>query len=444
MNLPAPFSKNQNAFFWRCFNSWLNVAEGGKRGGKNVLITLAYCAILEKHPGKIHLIAGVSTSTARLNIMDCDGYGMMNFFEGRCRTGQYQNRDCLYVQTPTGEKIVLVSGGGKDRDERLIKGNTYGTAYITEANECHPNFIQEVFDRTISSPDRKVFHDLNPKAQGHWYYDILDFHEKQEVADPAYGYNYGHFTIADNMSISDEQLRRILRTYDKSTVWYARDILGLRKTAEGLVYSYFANHTEEFLIDHPPEWLRSHNKRLYKVMLGVDFGGTKSYTTFKAVGITYDWCVVVLDEEHLDSVELDPDKLNRKFCAFVRRVQDDYGRSQTRADNEESVLIRGLQNAVKKENLQTAVLNAIKMQINDRIKLTAMLMAQKRLFVFRKCEHMIDAFQTAVYDPDKFDDVRLDDGTSDIDSLDAFEYAIEPWYQKLIKAAEDVGPLILR
>lgn len=438
MNLPAPFSENQNAFFWRCFDSWFNVAEGGKRGGKNVLITMAYCSILEKHPSKIHLIAGVSTSTARLNILDCDGYGMLNFFEGRCRTGQYQNRDCLYVQTPMGEKIVLVSGGGKDRDERLIKGNTYGTAYITEANECHPNFIQEVFDRTISSPNRKVFHDLNPKYQQHWYYDILKFHEQQQLLNPSYGYNYGHFTIADNMSISDEQLREILKTYDKSTVWYARDIKGERKAAEGLVYPSFANRTEEFLVDDPTAWCSAHGKRFYKIMLGVDFGGTKSHTAFKAVGITYDWYVVVLDEEHMDSVELDPDKLNRRFCEFVRRVQASYGRSQTRADNEESVLIRGLQNAVRREGLQTTVLNAIKMQINDRIKLTTMLMAQKRLFVNRKCEHMIDAFQTAIYDPDKFEDVRLDDGTSDIDSLDAFEYCLEPYYNQLIRAVEGV------
>lgn len=436
MNFPAPFSENQNSFFWRCFDSWFNVAEGGKRGGKNVLITMAYCSILEKHPSKIHLIAGVSTSTARLNILDCDGYGMLNFFEGRCRTGQYQNRDCLYVQTPVGEKIVLVSGGGKDRDERLIKGNTYGTAYITEANECHPNFIQEVFDRTISSPNRKIFHDLNPKYSQHWYYDILKFHEKQQLLNPNYGYNYGHFTIADNMSISDQQLRQILKTYDKSTVWYARDIKGERKAAEGLVYPYFANHTEEFLIDDPEEWRVSNCKRFYKIMIGVDFGGTKSHTAFKAVGITYDWYVVVLDEEHMDSVELDPDKLSRKFCDFVRRVQAKYGRSQTRADNEESVLIRGLQNAVKREGLQTTVLNAIKMQINDRIKLTTMLIAQKRMFVARKCVHMIDAFQTAIYDPDKFEDVRLDDGTSDIDSLDSFEYTIEVYYNQLIKAVE--------
>ena len=136
MNLPAPFSQNQTRFFWNCFDHWFNVAEGGKRGGKNVLITMAYCTILEKHPSRIHLIAGVSTATARLNILDCDGFGMKNYFEGRCREGTYQNRDCLYIQTATGEKVVLVSGGGKAGDEKLIKGNTYGTAYITEVNEC--------------------------------------------------------------------------------------------------------------------------------------------------------------------------------------------------------------------------------------------------------------------------------------------------------------------
>lgn len=240
MNIPAPFSENQTAFFWRCFDHWLNVAEGGKRGGKNVLITMAYCTILEKHPSRLHLIAGVSVATARLNILDCDGFGLLNFFEGRCRAGQYQNRDCLYIRTPTGEKVVLISGGGKNGDEKLIKGNTYGTAYVTEANECSSAFIQEVFDRTLSSPDRKIFHDLNPKAEGHWYYrDVLDFHQARQQADPAYGYNYGHFTIADNMSLSDSQLRQVLATYDKKSLWYARDIKGLRRAAEGQVYDMF-------------------------------------------------------------------------------------------------------------------------------------------------------------------------------------------------------------
>ena len=434
MNYPAPFSENQSAFFWRCFDHWFNVAEGGKRGGKNVLITMAYCAILEKHPSKLHLVAGVSTTTARLNILDCDGYGVSNYFEGRCREGQYKNRDCLYVNTPTGEKIILVSGGGKDRDERLIKGNTYGTAYITEANECHPNFIKEVFDRTISSPDRKVFHDLNPKAPGHWYYeDVIGFHEQQQLTDPDYGYNYGHFDISDNMSISDAQLRKILKTYDKNSVWYKRDILGQRCPADGLVYQYFADHTDEFLIDDPLKWCEKNGQRITTVMIGVDFGGTGSANKFQATGITGRGTVIALDEEYIKR-DIDPDALNKAFSLFVQRVSAVYGASQTRADSAEQILIRGLTHTVQKDRLRTTVKNAIKGEINNRIRLSILLMAQKRFYISRKCPHLVSALQTAVYDPKKMDDTRLDDGTSDIDSLDAFEYSIEPWAKQLEEA----------
>ena len=239
MNKPAPLTQNQKAYYDRCKSSWFNVAEGGKRGGKNVLNTLVFCLLLEHHPDKLHLAAGVSIATAKLNIIDCNGYGLLNYFEGRCREGTYKNRDCLYVQTLTGEKIVLVSGGGKDGDAKLIQGNTYGMAYITEANLCHATFIKEVFDRTLSSKDRKVFHDLNPKAANHWYYtDILKYHEDMQRKDSTYGYNYGHFTIADNMSISGDQLRSLLKTYDKTSIWYERDMLGRRKAVEGLVYSF--------------------------------------------------------------------------------------------------------------------------------------------------------------------------------------------------------------
>lgn len=271
MNIPAPFSENQMRFFWDCFDHWFNVAEGGKRGGKNVLITMAYCTILEKHPSKIHLIAGVSTATARLNILDCDGFGLKNYFEGRCREGVYQNRDCLYIKTATGEKVVLISGGGKAGDEKLIKGNTYGTAYITEANECSNTFIQEVFDRTLSSPNRKIFHDLNPKAEAHWYYkDVLNFHEEKLKANPKYGLNYGHFTIADNMSISDDQLRAVLETYDRKSVWYARDILGQRKMAEGLIYDMMDTTANTYRPQDAPVGFKSLSTRT----ITCDYGTT--------------------------------------------------------------------------------------------------------------------------------------------------------------------------
>ena len=145
MNNIAPLSSNQKQYLKNAGSSWFNVAEGGKRGGKNVLNTLAYCLTLEMHPDRLHLIAGVSQSTASINILDCDGYGLLNYFEGRCREGKFKDKNCVYVSTVKGEKIILVAGGGKNGDERYIKGNTYGTAYITEANECAESFIKEVF-----------------------------------------------------------------------------------------------------------------------------------------------------------------------------------------------------------------------------------------------------------------------------------------------------------
>ena len=44
----------------------------------------------------------------------------------------------------------------------------------------------------------------------------------------------------------------------------------------------------------------------------------------------------------------------------------------------------------------------------------------------RHCKASIDAFQSAVYDSKKQEDVRLDDGSTNIDSLDSAEYTTEP------------------
>ena len=111
MNELAPLNIKQSEYIHRCQASWFNVAEGGKRGGKNVLNALAFCVCLENHPDKLFLLGGVSLSSVKLNIVDCDGYGILNYFEGRSREGKYKNKDCLYVQCADGkEKILLIAG----------------------------------------------------------------------------------------------------------------------------------------------------------------------------------------------------------------------------------------------------------------------------------------------------------------------------------------------
>ena len=79
--------------------------------------------------------------------------------------------------------------------------------------------------------------------------------------------------------------------------------------------------------------------------------------------------------------------------------------------------------------------NALKTEINDRINALSILMAQGRFFyVQNQCNSLETALCTAVWDPDEVTkNVRLDDGTSDIDSLDSFEYTYERRISQLIK-----------
>ena len=59
------------------------------------------------------------------------------------------------------------------------------------------------------------------------------------------------------------------------------------------------------------------------------------------------------------------------------------------------------------------------------------MMNQMRYFIVSNCKETIQAFDDAVWEEDK-DDVRLDDGSTNIDSLDAQEYSSEPFMRTMI------------
>ncbi len=424
MNRPAPFTQNQIDYFNRSQNSWFNVAEGGKRGGKNVLQVLAFCRDLELHPNKLHLIAGVSQATAKLNIIDCDGFGLMNYFEGRCRAGKYNERSCLYIDTKTGEKIVLVSGGRKDGDEAYIKGNTYGMAYVTEANECHKNFVKEVFDRTLSSSDRKVYHDLNPKAPNHWYYkEVLAFHEREQRKSSAYGYNYGHFTIADNLSISDDKLRTILRTYEKGTVWYERDILGKRKVAQGVIFPTFAGDATPYIIkaDKVPANLKY-------VEVGFDIGGNGSAYALTCTGHGYDGIQYKLKAQKKQASEMAMQDVEDFVVEFCDYVENKYGVKIGMVACDHITLVVNSLN----ENTKYTAEFAYKPPLEDRVFAYSKLLKNKKVFfVEGECGDLIDEMQSLVFDDKSDKPIPLDDGSMQIDTWDSNIYSESGYWSEI-------------
>jgi len=432
----APFAEKHKEYIKEALKNKMSVAEGAIRSGKTIDHCIIAAAYLEKCRDKIHLATGSTIGNAKLNIGVCNGFGLENLFRGRCKWGKYKSNEALFINSQTGEKIVVFAGGGKADSYKRILGNSYGLWIATEINEHYDNedsrvsFIKVAFGRQAAALDPLVLWDLNPCNPHHPIYsDYIDRYRTDYVG----GYQYQHFTIDDNLSISDERKAEIKSQYDVHSVWYRRDILGERCVAEGLIYRDFADNTEKYIVRNIDEWRRQKGGFAY-INIGVDFGGSGSATKFQAVGITRDFRVVALDEEYIDHKKesIDPERLIRRYAAFTERVTASYGPAQTRADSAEQVLIKGLMTGVSRYGLKTQVKNALKMPINDRIKLELLLMSQGRLFVSDRCPRLIDAFRSAVYDPKKYEDERLDDGTSDIDSLDAFEYAIEPQYRQLI------------
>lgn len=322
-----------------------------------------------------------------------------------------------------GRRIIL-EGANDMRSESKIRGITLQGAYCDELTQFPADFFAMLLSR-LRMPGAKLIATTNPDTPRHWLkVDYIDRADELDFLDIK-------FLIDDNTTLPEDYVANIKREY--VGVYYERFILGHWVIAEGLIYRDFANNTGKYTLTDAKEWLKENEKRLTIISLGVDFGGTGSATKFQATGITADGIVIALDEEYIDhhKESVDPDALNHRFAAFVRKVTKQWGAGVTRADSAEQILIRGLFNTAAAEGLRTQVKNALKMPINDRIKLTLLLMAQGRFYVTKKCPHLIDALATAVYDSDKPNDTRLDDGTTDIDSLDAFEYSIEPYYKQL-------------
>ncbi|MCR0338019.1 phage terminase large subunit [[Clostridium] innocuum] len=428
---------------------WLNVAEGGKRAGKNILNTMAYGAVLEDHPDRLHLVAGVTLATAKMNVIDSNGFGLKHIFKGRCREGKYEERDALYVQTRTGEKIVICVGGGKVNDAARIKGNSYGTVYITEVNECHQSFVQEVFDRTLASTKRQLFFDLNPMSPSHWFYsDILDYQDELKARGENEGYNYEHFTIADNMSLSDAKLREVLLTYDKTSLWYQADILGRRTAASGRIYERYSYKdvviTPDYISDKE---FKDKGKRFVQFSIGVDIGGTDA-TVATLTGFT---------EGYREAIKLDGyyhkqgkntsgythDKYAKEIVDKIVEWERTYhfyvpfffNSCDIFCESADKLFRQALSNELQRRGIYITVNPSYKKDgIVARIRLECILMNQGRLKIMNHMKPWIEAYENAVWDADekaKGEWVRVDDGSYPVDCLDSGEYGIHPYARYL-------------
>lgn len=423
------FSDKHKEYIRNCLTHEINVAEGAVRAGKTVDNVFAFAYLLDRVKDKIHLATGSTSSNAKLNIGECNGLGLEHQFRGRCKWTKFKGNECLQIKTKKGIKYVIFAGGAKADSFKKIRGNSYGMWIGTEINLHHDNTIKEAFNRQLAAIDRKIFWDLNPEnPQAPIYVNYLDKYQNNK----SMSYNYRHFTIFDNITITDERKQDIINQYDQSSIWYKRDILGQRIACEGAIYQLFINNKDRFIIDELTD-------PLMFCHVGVDFGGNKSANTFQLTGFTSGFEKIITLDEYYSKEQLTPEQFADEFVNFIKRnLAKGYKVTDIFMDSAEQMLIRGLKNALVKAGIFITVKNALKSSINERIKFYCMMFDNNKYFIMRHCHHTIDAFNNALWDDKSLEDKRLDNGIINIDTLDAQEYSTELYHKKIVNSLINV------
>ena len=304
---------------------------------------------------------------------------------------------------------AYVMGADNKKHVARIQGMTIEYAYGDEVTTWAEGVFQMLKSRLRC---RHSYFDgtCNPDAPQHWFKKFLD--SDADIYCQA-------STIFDNPFLPREFVDNLCKEYE-GTVYYQRFILGQWVAAEGIIYKPFADNPERFIVDDLPM-----GETVRNVVIGVDFGGGKSAHAFCCVGFTTRNRLIVLDE-YREQRALDPVKLGADFVDFVRRCRLRWVVSDIWCDSAEQTLINGLRQAAGNAGLGVNIGDARKRPINDRIRATLLLMGADRFLIARNCTETIDALKSALWDSKKLtEDVRLDDGTTNIDSLDALEYAFE-------------------
>lgn len=411
----------QREYLHNANHRW-NFKVGAVRSGKTYQdITDIIPRRIRERVGKegLTVIIGVTQATVERNVLrpmrDRFGEALVSYISKSSGTVYLFGEECYALGA---EKINQVA---------KIQGASFKYVYGDEVAKWN----REVFDMVKSRLDKEysLFDGTcNPEQKKHWLKEFLDSDADIYVQ---------HYTIDDNNYLNEVFKENLKKEY-WGTVLYQRYILGLWVNAEGLIYKRFADNPSHYYykVEYDDEGkIKLPNG---EIIVGIDYGGTLSGHSFVATLITYDCSkvIVLASERHFG--DIDPEKLENLQVEFIKKVQYKYGMvDYVYPDSAEQVLIRGIRNRLLKEGIYATVKPAKKEKIKDRIDCERVMFAYDMVFFAEEdTKTLIEALESAVWKEEKTkitesDDERLDDGTSDIDSLDAFEYSFERKMKKI-------------
>lgn len=392
-----------------------NLKIGARRCGKtylDILFTIPNRLLERKDLDGLNVIFGVSKGTIERNVLqplrEIYGKDLVGFINS-------QNIANLFGQE------VYCLGTEKVSQVSKIQGTSIKYAYGDEMAKWNKEvfiMIQGSLDKPYSCLDGA----LNPENKNHWLKkDFLDV-----IKEKGLDVYTQYYTIFDNPFLPKDFVDNLCKEY-QGTVYYNRLILGQWCDAEGLIFQQIANDYKRYITT---------TVQLNSIIsIGIDWGGNKSKHSITATKISRDFKEIqVLKSSTMKATGTNTKQVFRWIINFIKEIQDKYGTvSFIFADSAEQVLNNSLNGELRANKINLTVQDSLKIEIKNRIELwNRLLNLDKISFIENQCQTLIEALQTALYDEKAKDDRWIDDGeTSDIDSLDSFDYSFEFWFEQI-------------
>ena len=414
-----PLTEFQQEYLRNCSHRW-NVKTGATRSGKTYLdcaVTIPKRICAARGEGLLVML-GNTLGTLERNVLEPMRGLWGPELVGVVRTSASGNIVQLF-----GHKVYVLGADNKKHIAR-IQGAAFEYAYGDEITTWDEGVFQMLKSR-LSCPHSHFDGTCNPESPSHWFKKFLD--SDADIYCQAY-------TIDDNPTLPAQFVADLKKEYT-GTVYYNRFILGQWMAANGVIYRLLADSLAAG--DGRFFWPAEKQLHPWRIRIGVDFGGNGSKHAFVATAILPGWSGVVgLASRRIDPVAQDADFLADKLIEFCIAVFARYGEIQyIFCDSAEQTLINHIRSRLRRCKLSwlaDRVENSAKIKITDRIRLTCILMGGGRFWLMPEAATLRDALATALYSGKHPGvDERLDDGSTDIDTLDAYEYTIERDFKRL-------------
>lgn len=390
--------------------------EGAIRSGKTITSIALWWNYIMTNEGSDYLMAGYSLGSLSSNVIDGEhGFIEYSKFMGTPFEKKSDKEGNLFL-IYKNKKIKLVGADNKQSPKR-IRGISVEGVYVDEANIINREFFSMAIGRTSASNDKLILMTLNPDVPTHWLYtEYLDVWEKEGFGNNINAYKYYHFIPKDNPAIDKSKYDDMKGMYKGFE--FDRFIKGKRVRTAGVIYRF--KHSHVITKDNPI----LKNLRIFDI--GVDIGKSESPTVYSLVGYTAGYKQSVILKEFYDKENIDVDVVTENLAKFVKSCKEEYPTlANCYVDSAEPLMIKQFKKVVRGVNIK----GSKKEPIVDRIKVTNQLLNLNSLYIVEDCKHTVNAFTNAIYDANG---KRLDDGSYEVDCLDAFEYCLEQHFKDII------------